>query len=213
IANITGGITTGLEPGTAILQIKAKSKDPFNLSLTLDNYAPVSIGEKQGTINATLRNLSGWGEEINLGFSANAEKKRYGSVAFSAPINFYDTRIHASFQRSTTALTQEPIDILDIEGDYKAYEFGITHPIIHNLERSVILGINIGHKSNYTTLLGEPFCLSSGCVIEDDGTHTGESSISTIGFSQRWTERSSKYVYSMRSIITVGGDFLGDNSG
>ncbi|KOR29950.1 hypothetical protein TI03_00935 [Achromatium sp. WMS1] len=206
IAGIYGGVAPGMEPGEAVLQAQATSTDPFSISLSFDNRGPVSVGEKQGTINATLQNLSGWGEEITFGFSSNTEKKRYGIIALNIPINFYDTRLHASYQRSTMAVVQEPMDILGIEGDYEAYEFGLTHPIIHSLKRSVILGINIGHKTNDTWLrLNQPdsrFCFSQGCK-------DGHSAISTIGFTQRWTERSSKYVYSMHSFITLGIDAFG----
>ncbi|KOR32499.1 hypothetical protein TI05_06890 [Achromatium sp. WMS3] len=203
IKTINGGIAPSTVPGEAILETQVLSNDPFSLIFTFDNRGAVSSGEKQGSVHAILRNLSGWGEEVTFVFKSN-EDNRYGLVALNTPINYYDTRLHISYQRSTMAVVQEPLDILDIKGDYRAYNLGLTHPLIHTLKRSVLLGVNVGHKTNTTWLQGDPICFSQGC---DDAT--GTSSISIVALTQRWTERSYKYVYTLNSVVTIGVDAFG----
>ncbi|KOR30220.1 hypothetical protein TI03_00010 [Achromatium sp. WMS1] len=203
IGSLTGDLVPSLIPGESILTVQAQSKDPFSISLILDNYAPVTVGEKQGTVNITLRNLGNWGDVITLGFNSNADKKRYGFIDFNVPINYYDTRVHASYQRSTVSIVQPPLDELDIESDYKAYTLGLTHPIIRTPSRNVTLGVNINHKNNTTKLLDTPISFSQGY------NERGESSISTLNFTQYWSERTAYQAYAVHSTITFGGDFFG----
>jgi hemolysin activation/secretion protein len=201
IDSLHGGIAPSSEPGEAILEAEASGKRPYSLSLTLDNHGPVSLGEKRALLSSTLRNLSGFGELLTLGFDASDGNRR-GRADVSIPLNAYDTRFHAFYEHSNVVVVEEPVDLLDVKGDYTAYEFGLIHPLIQSVQRGLTLGLSMGRRSNKTRLLDMPFSFTQGVV-------NGRSTLAPLRFSQEWTERGTQQVYTLRSVLSLGLDALG----
>lgn len=201
IDSIHGAISPSSTPGTADLAIEASGKRPYGLQLILDNQGPVSLGEERATIVGTLRNPIGLGEIANLNFNTTAHNRR-GRLDLSIPITAYDTRLRGAAETSNATVAEEPIDLLDVKSSYRAYDLGITQPLIHTPQNKLNLGLTLSHRNNKTRLLGMPFCFNQGCV-------DGQTTTTALRFNQEWITRSTSFAYTINSTISFGLDTMG----
>lgn len=196
IWSLHGGLLPGATPGEAILETEAAGKQLFEFKLTLDNHAPVSLGEKRGIFTTIMRGLSGGGEIVALGLGGSDGNRREYLNA-DVPITSEDTRLRLYAEHSNTTIIEEPIDILDIKGDYSAYEVALTHPWIKDSRTLLNFGISLGRRSSENTLLGMPFSFSQGAV-------RGRTTTIPLRFTQEWYVRRTTQAYTLRSVESFG---------
>jgi hemolysin activation/secretion protein len=194
--SLHGSLLPGANPGEAILDVESSAKQPFEFRLTLDNHGPVSLGEKRGIFTTIARGLSGGGETIMLALGGSDGNKR-GILSADIPVTVQDTRVKLHAEHSNTTITEEPIEVLDIKGDYSAYEISLVHPWIKTAQNQLNLGISLGRRHSKSTLLGIPFSFTQGSV-------RGRTTTIPLRFTQEWFMRRTNQIYSIRSAISFG---------
>lgn len=211
IEQLNGELRPGAEPGSALLNLDVTRARPYGLSFGVDNHRPPSTGALRAYAAGVVRNLSGYGDALDLwlGVSEGGDDvlADYGIdelfAGYSIPITARDSRLFVRFDRSDSAVIEEPLADLDIESETLSLELGLLHPVHRSLRRTVTLGITLARRENQTFLLGEPFPFSLGA--EDDG----ESRVTVLRLSQELLDRTARHALALRSTLSFGIDAFG----
>jgi len=163
-ARINSRIEPGAELGEAILDVDVVRARPYSLSLALNNYRPPSIGEKAYDLAGQVRDLTGWGDEVDADITGPIEFS--GGIGYSLgwqlPVNRYGTQVSVSASRSQTVITEEPLAALDIRSTIDRQEFRVTQPLAGTLTQQFNIGAAIAHERDATLLAGQEFSFLPG---------------------------------------------------
>lgn len=203
IARLNGTLIPGPEPGTAILDLAVTRARPWELYLRTDNHRPPSTGSERLYVGGALRNLTGFGDalELYLGHGYTGEGKE-GAIGWAVPLSARNTRLSLRYDRSDASLLEEPLDKLDIESETQRFELALSHPLWETSRDSLVLKLAASWASNETRLLGIPFSFSEGAV-------DGESKVAALRLVQEYTQRSPERAFALRSTASLGLDALG----
>ncbi|MEE9424702.1 MAG: ShlB/FhaC/HecB family hemolysin secretion/activation protein [Methylococcales bacterium] len=196
IERMEGRLSPGLTPGQSLLDLSVTRAKPYHLTLSTDNHRPPSTGAEQGRLDGLVRNLTGFGDTLDLSLGYSEGSFNYGG-GFSIPINRYDTRLSFRAYASRSSIVEEPLEDINIDSKLRGYEFGIDQPLYRSLERSFSVGVKIAVRKNRNTLLGDPFSF-------EEGDEDGESKVTSLRFYQDYSERNPQQVFAARSTFNVG---------
>jgi hemolysin activation/secretion protein len=207
IERLNAELRPGLQPGDSVLDVAVTRTRPFELRASFDNDVSPSIGEFRGRIFGVARNLTGWGDVVDLlvGRTGGLDEIA-GGVA--VPINRHDTTLSLRFEINNADVVEEPLDELDIRSRQRSFEVGLRQPVYRTPRQQFDLGLTLARQHSETTLLGRPFSFSPG-------EKNGESDVTVLRFSQSWVSRDVDQVIVARSTFNLGLDWLGatNNSG
>lgn len=202
IEQIQGALQPGTEPGTAVLDLEVTTARPWELYLRTDNARPPSTGAERLYVGGTLRNLTGWGDALELYIGRGYEGQgKEGAIDWSIPLNARGTRLSVGYERSDASLIEDPLRDLDIESETQRAEIAVSHPLWQDLQGSLELGLMLSWAENKTTLLGEAFDFSPGSV-------SGESRVSALRFLTNFSRRSERQAFALYSQFSLGVDAL-----
>ncbi|MEE9345626.1 MAG: ShlB/FhaC/HecB family hemolysin secretion/activation protein [Methylococcales bacterium] len=196
IERMEGRLAPGLTAGQSLLDLSVTRAQPYQLSLSTDNHRPPSTGAVQGRLDGLVRNLTGFGDTLDISLGYSEGSFTYGG-GFSIPINRYDTRLSFRAYASQSSIVEEPLEDINIESKLRGFEFAIEQPVYRSLERSFSVGARIAVRKNRSTLEGDSFSFEQG---DEDGT----SKVSTLRFYQDYSERDPQQVFAARSTFNVG---------
>lgn len=196
IAKINSRVIPGEELGSAILDLDITRNKPYSLNLYANNYQAPSIGSEAIGASFTARNLSGWGDSLELGLQHSRGNDPI-HLGWSTPLGARGTHLHISADNGQASVIEEPLNTIDIRSRSKAYEVGINQDLIDTPQRKVNIGLGYVRRESRTTLLGEPYSFTAG---EPDG----DSLIKAWRLSQDWTERWDKQALALRSVFVFG---------
>ncbi|QGU32014.1 ShlB/FhaC/HecB family hemolysin secretion/activation protein [Thermochromatium tepidum] len=200
IERLNGTLIPGSEPGSAVLDLAVTRARPWELYLRTDNYRPPSTGSERAYVGGVLRNLTGFGDalDLSLGHGYEGEGKE-GAIGWSLPLNVHDTRLSLRYDRSDASLLEEPLADLDIESETQRIELGLSHPLWNTTQGGLRLGLLLSWGENETHLLGIPFSFSEGAV-------DGISRVAAARFIQEYSRRSTHQAHAVRSVFSYGLD-------
>jgi len=165
-ARVNSRIEPGSDLGEAILDVDVERARPYSLALALNNYRPPSIGEKAYDMSGEVRDLTGFGDLVDVDLTGALNFS--GGVGYSfnwlLPLNRYGTALSLLVQRAETVVTEEPLAALDIRSTIERQEVKLTQPLWSTLSQQVSLGASIAHEENSTALDGTPFSFLPGAV-------------------------------------------------
>jgi hemolysin activation/secretion protein len=157
-------IEPGADLGEAILDVDVVRARPYALTFALNNYRPPSIGEKAYDLSGEVRDLTGFGDAVDVDLTGPLNFT--GGVGYSfgwqLPLNRHGTAIGVSLQRAETVVTEEPLSVLDIRSTIERQELKLTQPLWSSLSQQVSLSASIAHEENSTVLDGAPFSFLPG---------------------------------------------------
>jgi hemolysin activation/secretion protein len=196
VDRMNGSLIPGNKRGSSVLDVDVTRARAYQVSVTADNYTPPSIGGEINHLNGWVRNLTGQGDIVS-GSVAYSEGLLGGSGSFSIPLTASNTQFNFHFDRNDATIVERTLKPLNIKSRYANYEFGVSQPLIQNLNRNLNAGLSFNIKNNKTSLLGQPFSFS-------EGADNGVSKDSVLRFSLDFTERMERHVVSARSTTSVG---------
>ena len=199
IERVNGALKPGANPGDTILDLEITRAQPYELHVAMDNYTPASVGAYTGHLGGVIRNLTGWGDFLQLDLSGSEGMQSLSSF-FSIPFTSYDTRFNIGYQGSQSRVVEGTLDEFDIENHFMDFNVGISQPIIRNLNRVFSLELQYAFRQTKSTILGFPAPLGDGVAAN------GKAKVSVIRFIQSHIERDSKSVLSLRSSLNTGFD-------
>jgi len=201
IERLNGKIKPGLNKGEAVLDLEVTRARPYDISLLVDNHSSPSSGEIRAMLNGTIRNLTGYGDNLDLSFNTSEGNDDY-SAYFSLPISAENSRFFISYVNSESSVIEESLAAIDIESKYSTFSLGFSHPIKQSLNSELIFGLAFTRRKSQTFLLGEGAPFSEG--VETDG----RSSTSVLRFSQDYMFRQAAQIIAARSTLNMGLSIL-----
>ena len=135
-------IMPGGQLGEATLDVDAVRARPYALTVALNNYRPPSIGEKGYDVAGLVRDLTGWGDVFDVDVSGPIGVR--GGTNYSGgwlvPLNRYDTQLSIRGSYADTVVTEQPLEVLDIESRIDREELRLTQPLWGSLAQQFNLG-------------------------------------------------------------------------
>ncbi|MBE9046941.1 ShlB/FhaC/HecB family hemolysin secretion/activation protein [Pleurocapsales cyanobacterium LEGE 10410] len=202
IANLAAELTAGSTIGSSILELNLQEADPFDLTLSYDNYRAPSVGTDRRQLRLTHRNVSGLGDRLNLAYLNTDGSNSLNDLNYSIPINARQGTLNFRLSHTDSQIIEDPFARFDIESENTNYEFTYRQPLLRKPTQDLAVGFSFSRNDSSITLKQEPF-QSRGA--EPDG----ETHISALRFFQEYTTRNASQVFALRSQFTVGVDLFG----
>lgn len=146
--------------GEAVLDVELERARPWQAVTTLNNHRPVSVGEWQAGLRASLANLSGHGDSVELNLQQALEHgdQRQASLHGRLPWpGAPATQLQLGLEHSDAAVVEEPVARLDIESRVRGFELGLSHALRETPRERIAVGLQHQWRRQRSTLLGEPF--------------------------------------------------------
>jgi hemolysin activation/secretion protein len=201
IQNISAELAAGSRPESSILELTVTEADPFFIELFTDNSRAPSVGSWRRGIRINESNLLGFGDRI-FGEYVNTDGSNAIDLSYSLPLTASNTTVNIRGGVTSTKVTEEPFDRLDIQGDSFNFEFGLRQPVLRTPTKEVALSFSGTRQESNTEVLRQNFALAPGA---DDN---GETRISALRFSQEYTQRTLEDVFAVRSQFNIGLDIF-----
>jgi hemolysin activation/secretion protein len=201
IERINAELGPGVQPGEGLLRAQVQEQRPYSLDVAYANDRPPSVGAERLVIEAAHRNLTGWGDALELSYSITEGAGDRG-VRYTLPLNARDTSLHLRYLKSDTLVIEESFEDLDIESETETVGVGVSHPLYRTPRQQLTLGLSFDRLHSETFIFGEPFSFSLGA-------EQGESDVAVLRFSQEWLDRSLTRVIAARSVLSLGVDAFG----
>jgi hemolysin activation/secretion protein len=211
IAQVNAELQPGGAPGESQLKMDVQDKQPFRFSVEINNYRPPSVGSTIAEAHLSDLNLTGNNDPLLLtyGIANSTQGSNYefsdldnigGDYRF--PISPWRTTMEIGADKNNAGIVEAPFNELNIMSKLTEYHFSIHQPVFENPKQSLILSLEVDSRRNETTLFGQPFSLSPGA-------YNGVEDVFVPRFIQEFVDRSSAYVFSVRSQFSLGIDAFG----
>ncbi len=202
IARLNAELKPGLRLGEGVLDVHVEDRQPFKMSLDVNNYQSPSVGAERGILTLEDQNLTGNGDILTLRYGKSSGVDPLLDFRYALPLTARDTTVSLQYRRNTFNVIDPQFQALHIDSDSQIYTIGLRQPVYRTLRDEVALELIGERESLRTTLLGRPFSL-------EPGAHGGESVVTALRFAQEWTHRTPEQVIAARSRFSLGIDALG----
>ncbi len=202
-ARLNGRLTPGERPGEAFFDVDVVRATPYQLRAAVNNYRPPSIGSQTLSVNGWVRNLTGFGDQLEAGVQKPIESG-FGTrtnLAWRVPLGYYGTQMSIALDRGSSSVIEEPVNVLGISSKLRSHEAGISQSLVESLQHKFSVGVDRVQRRNDTFLMGAPFSFNPG---EPNGV-TKEN---LWRFWQDYTYRTETSVLALRSTFTWGQNNL-----
>ncbi len=202
-ARMNGRLTPGERPGEAFFDVDVVRARPYQLSASLNNYRPPSIGSETFGLSGWVRNLTGQGDLLEAGLQKSTENSSgtRGNLAWHMPLGYHGTQLSVALDRGSSSVIEEPTKVLGISSKLRSHEIGISQSLFENLRQKLTIGLDRVHRENDTFLLGIPFSFNPG-------EPSGVTKENLWRFWQDYAYRSETSVLALRSTFTWGKNNL-----
>lgn len=189
-------VVPGSASGLADLQVDVSEARRYQLTAFTSNHQPPSTGRILAGIHGEFRNLTGWGDALDLTLQRSNGQEGY-HLAWQMPLTARGTYMNLGSYRSNASVIEEPLDRLDIRSRSEGWELGLSRPLSQSITRRLALGLAYADRASSTTLGGIPFAFSAGAA---DGRNT----VSEWRFYQEYLLRRERETYALRSTFVAG---------
>jgi len=202
-ARINVRIVPDVQPGLAALELDVERARPYQLTTFFNNYRPPAIGSEAIGLNAQVRNLTGLGDVITLGWqdAPHGISSARSSIGWHIPVGRHGTTVYGQADQGRSSVIEEPLNILNINSVLRSAEVGVIQPLFETTRHRLALGLSYSSRANRTTVLDVPFSFTPG-VPE------GEMKAKTIKFNQDYTHKSESAALALRSSFVHTHDNL-----
>ena len=202
IETLAAELTAGTKPSSSIVEINLQEADPFDLTLSFDNYRAPSVGTDRRQVQLTHRNLLGLGDRINVSYLNTDGSDSLNNFNYTIPINPSNGTLDFRFSYTDSKIIESPFERFNIESENINYGFTYRQPLFQKPTEELAIGISFTRSDSALTLDGNPEQLSRGAETD------GETHISALRFFQEYTTRDAKQVFALRSEFSLGVDLF-----
>jgi hemolysin activation/secretion protein len=208
-ARVNSSIDPGPDSGDVndvILNVDVERARPYSLSVALNNYRPPSIGEKGYDVSTQVRDLTGFGDEVDADLSgplASSGGLGYG-LDWQLPFDHYGSVATVSVAKINTVVTAEPLSALDIRSTIERQEFKLTQPVWSAMGQQFNVGASVAHEEESTQ--------ADAQYAQSTGTTPGSTRALTVRLLPEYSYRSPQQYLSLR-LTWLHADLLDYSSG
>ena len=127
VKNLRAEFKPGSAPGRSVLNVTVEEGAQFNTNARLANDRSPSAGEVRAEVGAGVRNLLGYGDQIDLTLGKSAGLHDF-DLRFRLPINGFGTEFAGRYSIYSSQLVEEQFAILDAKTRSRGAEFGVPRP-------------------------------------------------------------------------------------
>lgn len=197
--NVEATLRSGSGPGQSILVVRVTEAEPFEASVSFDNYSPPSVGSERLGINASYRNLTGNGDELGASYyRTTTGGADVFDFSYRIPLNAMNGTLQLRVAPNRNEITQSPFDEFDIRGESQLYEISYRQPLIRSLGEEFALSLGFAYQSGQTFTFAGPTPFGFG------PDERGLSRTSVIKFGQDYLRWDSLGAWSLRSQFSFG---------
>ncbi|GAB4203595.1 MAG: hypothetical protein Fur006_58050 [Coleofasciculaceae cyanobacterium] len=205
IKNLSAELTAGTRQGSSVLIVTVEEAKSLSLDLSLNNNRSPTIGTFERRLDATLTNLRGQGDILNVGFS-NTDGSNTLDATYTYPLNPRNGTLSFSTSFTFSHVVESPFNRVDIDADSRYFALTFRQPLQRSLSEEFTVGVSLTNQKSKVTIFDVPVRLAPG--TEEDGTTT----VTALRFFQEWTRQSNRHVFAARSQFTLGLGLLGGTS-
>lgn len=205
LENVEATLSGSGEFGASILRVTTTESDPWELGVTLNNYAPPSIGGEQALLNLQHRNISGLGDSIQGGYTRTlAGGNNRWQIGYQVPINALEGTLSFRTEINRSTIVQAPFDRFDIKANSETYELGFRQPLWRSPREEFALSLGLTHRHGQTFLFNNlPTPFGQG------PDSRGVSQVSVLQIGQDFVHRDPQGAWGLNSRLNFGLDLLG----
>ena len=206
IDSLNAELSSGIEPGTNILDVSVISADSFTLQTRLNNSRNVSIGTFERGVQLEEANLLGIGDRFSLAYDNTDGSDRY-TIGYTLPINARDGSLGFNFRWIKNEIIQSSFESFDIDIESRNYDLTWRQPVLQRataeVSQELALSLIAARRSSEGTIMNDPQPITPGA------DENGEIRTSVVSFGQEWLQRDRQQVISARSQFNLGLDIFG----
>jgi hemolysin activation/secretion protein len=181
---VQSSVVPGDRLGSAYLDLDVTRASPYEATLFANNYRPPSIGEYAVGVSGRIRNLTGWGDALDLSAQVPVGSVPHdpsGDIAWRVQ-SARGTEAFVRWSQGPSSVVEEPGRILDIRSLVTTAEVGVSQRIYENARHRATLGITAAWRENVTTLGDDRFSFILG---EPDGVTRVRSGRAWVEYANR----------------------------
>lgn len=201
IGSIAAELSSGIQPGTNLLEIKVTENQTFHSEIATNNHRPPSIGSWQRRAQLSETNVTGWGDTLILAYS-NTDGSNGIDTSYTVPLSPSQTTLSVNLGGTNSRIIEEPYRSLDLTTNSRYAEVSIRQPLLRragqDATQEFALSLTGSRLESSSALGGTPYPLSPGA---DDNGRIG---VSAVRFGQEYVYRDSRSVFALRSQLNVG---------
>jgi len=181
---VQSSVVPGDRLGSAYLDLDVTRARPYEATLFANNYRPPSIGEYAFGASARIRNLTGWGDALDLSAQVpvgGVPHDPSGDIAWRIQ-SARGTEAFVRWSQGPSSVVEEPGRALDIRSLVTTAEAGVSQRIYENPRHRATVGFTGAWRENVTTLGDERFSFILG---EPEGVTQVRSARAWIEYANR----------------------------
>ncbi len=205
IGSISAELSSGIQPGTNLLEIKVTENRTFTSEVATNNNRPPSIGSWQRRAQLSETNVTGWGDRVILAYS-NTDGSNGIDFSYTVPLNASQTSLSVNIGGTNSQIIEEPYRSLDLTTQSRYAELSVRQPLIRRAWQDATEEFALsltGSKLESTSALGAtPYPLTPGA------DNNGRLGVSALRFGQEYVRRDRRSVLALRSQLNFGVNAL-----
>jgi hemolysin activation/secretion protein len=199
ISTLKANLSASSTPGLSDLEVTVTSAPNLRYTAAMDNGRNPQVGSFRRGVDLEDANITGYGDRLSLTYR-NSDGSNDLLMSYQFPLNSSDLTLTLTNRNLYSWIIQEPLDQLNINSRYQQWFVGLRQPLIRRLGQEFAVGLSLNKQNNKGFFLDDlPF---PGRGVDPNG----ESRVSTLLFSQDWTQRSTGQVVVVQSDIGLGLD-------
>lgn len=206
IEQINAELRPGDQRGESLLNVKVKEQSPWKMWLEFSNYQTPVVGAERGLMTVAHQNVTGHGDPLSVTYGGSRGVHPVIDVAYTLPLNRYDTTFTASYRRNDFVVVESRFDFLDLKSESEIIGFTLRHPVYRTLSDEVAVAITGERLYNKITSVLDS--VGGTPLLIPGSSDTGVSSVSALRFIQEYVHRTPTSVIAARSRFSVGLDVL-----
>ncbi|HBR51016.1 MAG TPA: ShlB/FhaC/HecB family hemolysin secretion/activation protein [Nitrospira sp.] len=206
IERINAELRPGDQRGESILNVKVKEHSPWKMWLEFSNHQTPVVGAERGLMTVAHQNVTGHGDPLSITYGGSRGVHPIIDVAYTIPLNRYDTTFTASYRRNDFAVVSDQFGFLNLNSESEVIGFTLRQPVYRTFSDEVAIAITGERLYNKITSTLDP--LGQTPLLIPGSSDTGVSSVSALRFVQEYVHRTATSVIAVRSRFSVGLDVL-----
>jgi hemolysin activation/secretion protein len=203
--NIEASLRAGDQEGESILIVRVAEADPWDLTISVDNYSPPSVGSERIGANIVNRNLTGMGDMLALSYYNTGIFGGDSDVfdfVYNLPVNAMNGSLQLRVAPNRNGIITEQLAEFDITGNTQAYEITFRQPLVRDPIKEFALSLGLTYQKSETEIGTDEFSPGS-----DDNDLSTSSTV--IRFAQDYVHRDPNGAWALRSQFNLGLPIFG----
>jgi hemolysin activation/secretion protein len=203
--NIEASLRAGDQEGESILIVRVAEADPWDLTISADNYSPPSVGSERLGASIVNRNLTGMGDMLALSYYNTGIFGGDSDVfdfVYNLPVNAMNGSLQLRVAPNRNGIITEQLAEFDITGNTQAYEITFRQPLIRDPIKEFALSLGLTYQKSETEIGADEFSPGS-----DDNNLSTSSTV--IRFAQDYVHRDPNGAWALRSQFNLGLPIFG----